>query len=89
MSTFIPLSDDLKAQLETALQKINVITLVNNQKIKEFRQKSPLMSEDVQSLATIVSAQVLVLEEKYKLMYDLLIDLHQRVETYSKELKND
>jgi len=89
MNTTGPLSDDLKDRMESSLHKINAITLINNKKIREFRAKSSAMPEDLQSLATIVSGQVAVLEEKYKLIYDLVTDLYTRIETTPTESRDD
>ncbi len=82
-------SDDLSKRMDTSLHLINNLTLINNKKIKEFHHKSEKMNSDTYDLATIVSAQHLVLEEKYKVLHALVTDLYARLESLTPKETSD
>ncbi|NBV42991.1 hypothetical protein EBR96_09535, partial [bacterium] len=72
-------SESVSGQLEKSLHLINKATLINNQRIKAFRARAAAMDPDIQDLATILGTQVSVLEEKYKLLQTLVMDLYERL----------
>ena len=72
-------SEDLRIKMEKSMHLINRLTLENNKQIRDFRKKSQSMHPDLQHLATIMSSQLTVLEEKYKLLYCLTEDLYTRI----------
>jgi hypothetical protein len=79
-TTSLHFSEDLAKRMDAAMHLINNLTLINNKKIQEFHQRSEKMNPDIYDLATIVSAQHLVLEEKYKVLHALITDLYSRLE---------
>ena len=78
-------SDDLAKKMDKSLQIINSATLINNKKIKEFHARSEKMNSDIQDLATIFSTQLMVLEEKYKMLHALVTDIYTRLEQNTAE----
>ena len=78
-------SKELNLQLEKSMYLINKITLVNNKKIDDFKNRSGSMNPDIEDLATIMSTQLYVLEEKYKVLYELTTDLYARLEHLQKD----
>ena len=77
-------SPEIVEKMGKSLAFINQLTLMNNQQIKTFRQRSGTMNPDLQDLATIVGAQVAVLEEKYTVLFDLVNDLYSKLEQMQK-----
>gem|GEM_PF-3657459 len=65
------------------MHQINKLTLESNKKIREFRSRSHLMTTDIQDLATIMSTKLTLLEEKYKVIYALIEDIYQKLETFN------
>ena len=74
-------SEDLAKRLEESMRVINNVTLITNQKIAEIYQRSDKLDPDLYDLATIISAQHTVLDEKYKVLHALVTDLYSRFET--------
>jgi len=76
-------SEEMQAQMEKSMHQINKLTLESNKKIREFRSRSHLMTTDIQDLATIMSTKLTLLEEKYKVIYALIEDIYQKLETFN------
>lgn len=77
--------DALAEKMDKSLRIINSATLINNKKIKEFHARSEKMHSDVQDLATIFSTQLMVLEEKYKMLHALVTDIYTRLDHTTEE----
>jgi len=78
-------SEEVSAQLQKSLHMITNATLINNEKIKTFYARSQSMEPDLTELATLLSTQVLVLEEKYKVLNTLVTDLYERLDSLFQE----
>ena len=74
-------SQETSEQLEKSLHTITKATLINNEKIKTFYAKIESMDPDLVELATILSTQIMVLEEKYKVLNTLVTNLYDRLES--------
>lgn len=71
-------SDELERQLDQSSAKINRLTHIVNKKIADFRDRSDV-PQDVLDLATILSVQISVLEEKYSVLMTLVTDVYKRL----------
>jgi hypothetical protein len=78
-------SEEVSVQLQKSLHMITNATLINNEKIKTFYARSQSMEPDLTELATLLSTQVLVLEEKYKVLNTLVTDLYERLDSLFQE----
>jgi len=78
-------SEEISKKLEVSMGMVTQLSIINNQKIREFRERCPKMHKDIQALATITSTQFSILEEKYKLLYDLVSDIYARLEKINEE----
>ncbi|NBV84362.1 hypothetical protein EBR57_09640 [bacterium] len=67
-------------KIEKAFFKIRELTLVSNSKIAEFREKPYILPPGVEDLAEIMNLQILVLDEKYKLLFDLVSDAFSKLD---------
>ena len=82
-------SPEFSRKMEETSHVINQLVLINNKKIDEFRSRVQSMSPDLQDLATIVSTQMTILEEKYTLLNSLIYDIYVRLEPSSGERTPD
>ena len=79
-------SDEMAQTIANRMAFINKATLICTQSIESYRKMEDKIDPVMHELSTIVSLQHAVLEEKFKLLFELVQDVYTKLD-FLKETK--
>ena len=70
------LSQSLSQELKNSVGFIQQLSLANQKKVQDFKKKVEAMHPDLQDFATIVSTELSILDEKFKILYRCIEEIY-------------